>query len=190
MQAPLPFGPFPPPPAAEALANGLVSKTDLLRLKAIARYHACGLPPEVDWSDLLQEAFARVLAGTRLHSPDVPFIAFVAGVMRSIKTEYWRRISREAAERRQLLARHGRADSIELDSAPNPERELLALEQLAAIEALFADDPEATTIIVGLAEGLTPEEIRTNYEMTKTEYDSTRRRMRRALLREGLRTRV
>jgi hypothetical protein len=34
---------------------------DLMRLKAVARLYARGLPPEVGWSDLLQEAFARVL---------------------------------------------------------------------------------------------------------------------------------
>jgi hypothetical protein len=39
-------------PAAEALSRKLVTKMDLLRLKAIARLQARGLPPEVGWSDL------------------------------------------------------------------------------------------------------------------------------------------
>jgi hypothetical protein len=55
----------PKTPAAQALALKLVTGMDLLRLKAVARLHARGLPPEVGWSDLLQEAFARVLDGTR-----------------------------------------------------------------------------------------------------------------------------
>lgn len=45
-------------PAAQALALKLVTQSDLLRLKVIARLHARGLPPEVGWTDLLQEAFA------------------------------------------------------------------------------------------------------------------------------------
>jgi hypothetical protein len=46
------------PPAARALAVKLVTETDLLRLEVIARVHARGLPPEIDWSDLLQELAA------------------------------------------------------------------------------------------------------------------------------------
>jgi hypothetical protein len=52
-------------PAARALALELVTRMELLRLKVIARLHARGLPPEVDWSDLLQEAISRVLDGSR-----------------------------------------------------------------------------------------------------------------------------
>jgi hypothetical protein len=46
--------------AARALALELVTRMDLLRLKVIARLHARGLPPEIDWSDLLQEASKRM----------------------------------------------------------------------------------------------------------------------------------
>lgn len=137
----------------------LVSETDLLRLKAIARLHARLLPADVTWSDLLQEAFARVLDGSRNALPGVPLLAFLGGVMRSIKAEYWRRARREA------------------------------LQELAVIYHLFADDPQACHIIAGLAEERSPEEICESCGMSKTDYDSTRRRMRRLLLREGLRTR-
>lgn len=44
--------------AETALALELVTEVDLLKLKAIARLHARGLPPDVSWDDLLQEAFA------------------------------------------------------------------------------------------------------------------------------------
>ena len=40
-------------PAEAALGLGLVTRMDLLRLKAIARLQAWGLPPDVDWEDLL-----------------------------------------------------------------------------------------------------------------------------------------
>src|SRR5258708_930774 len=43
-------------PAETALALKLISRMDFLRLKSIARWHARGLPPDVTWDDLLQEA--------------------------------------------------------------------------------------------------------------------------------------
>ena len=44
----------------------------------------------------------------------------------------------------------------------------------------------ALGIIDALGEGLAPEQIRESLSLTKTEYDSARKRMRRCLLREGL----
>ncbi len=180
-------GTFPPsPPAAEALALGLVNTTDLLKLKAIARYHARGLPPSIGWSDLLQEAFARVLSGAR-HPPDgVPFLSFLSGVMRSIRTEYWRRAQRES---RHVGSGPAATDASDVaDPAPGPERQLMARQELARIEQLFADDPVARQVLAGLAEELSAEEIQARFCLSKTDYDSTRRRIRRLLLREGLRT--
>jgi hypothetical protein len=52
-------------PADAALTLKVVSESDLLRLKTIARIYARGLPADVGWADLLQEAFARVLDGSR-----------------------------------------------------------------------------------------------------------------------------
>jgi len=51
---------------------------------------------------------------------------------------------------------------------------------------LFASDPLALKIIAGLAEGLTPTEICKLHGMSERQYDTTRKRMRRALLRCGL----
>jgi DNA-directed RNA polymerase specialized sigma24 family protein len=171
-------------PAARALALDLVTGMDLLRLKVLARLHARGLPPEIDWSDLLQEAISRVLDGSRPKPQGVPIVAFLSGVMRSIKAEHWRRARRKARQLPKLL--------VDMDpdagtEAFNPERRLTAIQQLAAINQLFADDRQARQVIGGLHEGHTPEEICARHDMTKTDYNSTRKRMRRILLREGLR---
>jgi DNA-directed RNA polymerase specialized sigma24 family protein len=169
------------PPAGEALAAGLVTMSDLLRLKALARYHARGLPPDVGWPDLLQEAFARVLDGSRRRPDGVPVVAFVAGVMRSLRADYWRRARREARGAADV-DEHADADTF------SPERRTMAQQELEEIVAIFANDAAARGVIVALAEGLSPPEICAELELTKTEYDSIRKRMRRALLREGLRT--
>jgi DNA-directed RNA polymerase specialized sigma24 family protein len=159
--------------AETALALKLVTENDLLRLKAIARVHARGLPPDVSWDDLLQESFARVMSGSRKKPQAVPMVAFLSGVMRSLRTEHWRRVQLESQ-----LEPGG--------AAPDPERAVIAWQEMQSIIRLFAEDHVALQIVMGLAEGLSPEEIRTMLGISKTEYDSARRRMRRALLREGL----
>jgi DNA-directed RNA polymerase specialized sigma24 family protein len=169
-----------------AVALGLVTRFDLLRLKALARLYARGLPPDVDWEDLLQEALTRVLAGARVAAADVPPVAFIAGVMRSLRSEHRRRFSRmrreAAAEQQASCAR----DVDVRDPSPLPERVLSARQELAQIRKLFADDPMVLGILDGLAAGLEPEQMRQQLGLTSTAYDTARRRMRRALLREGL----
>jgi DNA-directed RNA polymerase specialized sigma24 family protein len=91
-------------PAARALALKLVTEAEFLRLKVLARLHARGLPPHIDWCDLLQEAFARMLDGSRRRPDEVPLVAFLAGVIRSLKAEHWRRARTEAKQRPKLLA--------------------------------------------------------------------------------------
>ncbi len=177
------------PPADRALALKLVTDCDLLRLKVIARLHGRSLPPDVSWADLLQEALARVLDGSRAIPPDVPPVAFLAGVMRSIKAEHWRRRRRATEEQPALASEYQvvAAESVDAcDPQPDPERWLIAAQQLQAIGTLFAQDPVALQIIAGLGDGLTAEEIRRALGMTKTDYDSARKRMRRALIRAGL----
>jgi RNA polymerase sigma-70 factor (ECF subfamily) len=168
----------------------LVTAADLMRLKVIARLQARGLPPEVGWSDLLQEAFTRVLDGSRRHPDGVPTVAFVAGIMRSLREQYWRTARRGARQARKLLAELEIADTLEpelLDPEPSPERRAIALQEMAALNELFADDEPARQIIAGLYEGATPEEICMARGISKVDYDSTRRRIRRALARAGLR---
>jgi DNA-directed RNA polymerase specialized sigma24 family protein len=175
-------------PAETALALGMLSRMELLRLKTIARVYARGLPPDVAWDDLLQEALTRIIVGARKRPEGVTMVAFVAGIMRSLRSEHWRRVSRRGGNK---AGRQDRIDDqsreIELpDTAPGPEQSLSAQQELAAIERLFADDPVVLTIIAGLGQGLCAEKIRGAMGISKTDYDSARKRLRRTLLREGL----
>jgi DNA-directed RNA polymerase specialized sigma24 family protein len=182
--------------AAVAVGNAAVETTcairtlsdvDLLRLKAIARAWARGLPDGLGWADVLNEAIARVLDGSRRWPPGVPLLAFLSGVMRSICDDYWRRARRDLG----LLVRF--EDFVDLaapgedtESTPDPERVLAAGQALAAVDRLFAGDPPVLKIIAGLADGLTAKEICRVYGMSECEYDTARKRMRRAILRSGL----
>lgn len=183
---------LPETPAKRALDARLVTESGLLRLKVIARLHARGLPPHIGWNDLLQEAFTRVLEGSRRQPQGVPMVLFLAGVMRSLKEQYWRQARRGARRLPKLLTELGPIDFPEselLDPAPSPERRVIAIQEMDAINELFADDLHARQIISALYEGLTPDETCALYAMSKTDYDSTRKRMRRALIRTGLRLR-
>ncbi len=170
-----------PTPLERAVADKLIGDMNLLRLKASARFLARGLAPDLYWWDLLQEAFARVLNGSRRCPPNLPIDVFMTGVMRSIRAEHWR-------HRWQLeVSRFLNGEELS-DPGPDPERAVVAHQELEAINELFADDPVAMHIITGLADGLSAEEIRGKYGLSSTEYDSARKRMRRALLRDGIRS--
>jgi DNA-directed RNA polymerase specialized sigma24 family protein len=174
-------------PPETALALNLLSKTDLLRLKTVARIYARGLEPEGAWEDLLQIAITRVLTGSRQCPAGVSMVALIAGILRSLRTDYWRRLRRQARENR-LRIDHESEESLALvDPTPGPERTLDARQQLTLVKLLFADDPAAQQIIDGLSNGLSAEQIRLSTGLSRMDYDSTRRRMRRTVLREGLR---
>lgn len=177
-------GAVTPPPRDVGAALAALSDDDLLRLRALARLRARGLPSGVAWSDLLHEAMLRALEGTRRWPPGVPLLAFLAGIMRSLCNEQWRRRRRENP-----LPQPGEAAAMALVGAASdddPERAYAATEALAAVDRLFASDPVALKVIAGLTHGLGAEEIQRLYGLSVVEYDTARRRMRRALLRHGL----
>ena len=166
-----------------AAALTALSNAELLRLNALARLWTRGMPETLSWADVLQEAIARVLDGSRKWPPGVPILAFLSGVMRSICDDHWRHSVREA----RVIVRHTDAADSGADEAstahPDPERVLAAAQALSDIYDLFAGDNLALKVITGLADGLTAAEICATYRLSEREYDTTRKRMRRALLR-------
>src|SRR6516162_11606232 len=165
-----------PPQRDVGAALAALSEEDLLRLRAIAKLRARSLPHGMSWSDLLHEAVLRALTGARPWPPGVSLLAFLAGVMRSLCDEQWRRHRRQ----------HDLPASGDGGGADDPERACAAAEALVAIQRLFASDAAALKVITGIISGMAPEEIRRHYDMTAVEYDTTRRRMRRTMLRHGL----
>jgi len=175
--------------ARERLARALeaLDEADLRRLRMIAQFRARTLPG-IEWSDLLNEAVTRALEGTRRWRDEVGLVIFLAGVMRSLADEHWR----QYRERGTVLAAdlvgalgEGEEDPIAsaADDAPDPERELHARRCLSAIDSLFGKDEDALRVIAGLREGLEAAEIQRKYGIDATRYATTRRRIRRTLLR-------
>ncbi len=161
-----------------ARAIRALSAADRRRLEAIARLRARAMPGGLGWADLLHEAIRRALDGARRWPHGVPLVAFLAGIMRSVWSEQRRRPSPEALP--------AALEDEVVDAAPGPERIVAAAQAVGAIYRLFAGDAPALAVLAGLAEGLPAAQIRTASGLSETEYDSTRRRMRRALLRAGL----
>ena len=104
-------------PDEAAIALEQLGPADRIRLQQLARNRLYGLNSQ--WEDLLQEALARILDGTRKWPRNVPIIAFVAGVMRSLAGEYWK-------EQRQIRSDDQTGSAISDD--PDPERTAVAKE--------------------------------------------------------------
>lgn len=175
-----------PDEAADALEQ--LGAAGLLRLEQIARNRVRGLH-HVEWEDLLQEAVARVMGGTRKWPRKVPLIAFMAGVMRSIASEYrgQRDLTAEVGIVLEAETRPVGEESVAgvIDAAPagnpGPDLELEAKRELDAIEELFVGDKDALAVVMARAEGYTPAEIQKDFEITTTRYNSTLKRIRRRL---------
>lgn len=170
---------------AEALRQ--LSDADMRRLEALARVRAIGLH-EVDWRDLLYESVHRLYEGRRRWPRDVPLIAFLHQTMRSIASEHWkRRDEGKVVSEADLLRNEGEERIGIVEAAPDgttsPERETAAAETLARIESLFADDPDAQTVISGMVSGKGPREIQEGADMDNKRYATTQRRIRRTLAR-------
>jgi RNA polymerase sigma-70 factor (ECF subfamily) len=162
---------------------------DTLRIHQIAKMRSFGLAG-VTWEDLLQEAIARSIQGTRRWPRDVPFVAFLAQTLRSVANEEWRRRIREPVSLEADLPSGPDGEVMEMSDLETEsigtERIVMARQILTEIDSLFEGDHHALAVIRGLANGQAPEEIQAEAGITATEYSSTQRRIRRALARRFL----
>jgi DNA-directed RNA polymerase specialized sigma24 family protein len=143
----------------KALTDG--DKTVLMK---IARAYA--VKTSYGHEDLFQEAICRVLSGARTWPRDVPSLAFLVGVMRSIAWE-WRSESPG-----------------EVGDAADPrsgEARTIAAIDVVKIIALFDDDPIAQKIVIGMMEGTRGQELQDLCGLNKTEYESKRTKIRRRI---------
>lgn len=157
-----------------------LSSSDQLRLKRIAQLRALGIPA-LQWDDLLQEAITRLLSGARRCPNDVPIMACLIQTIRGI-----------ASDAREHEARMVEADGFRDEdgspmvesipsSSPDPESNAVTRHALETIEGMFADDPDAISVLFALAHGWTPEETVGKRGMTLKRYQSAQKRIRRKL---------
>ena len=145
-----------------------LTEADKIALMKIARLYARRTPFDPD--DLLQEAIYRLLSGKRAWARGAPFLSFLVGVMRSIAWE-WKGEPHEG-----------------VIDAPDPrcgESPMLASIDMSKIVAMFADDPVAQKIVIGMMEGGRGEELQRTSGLGKVEYESKRKKIRRRLEKLG-----
>ena len=145
-------------------AFGALTEAEKIALIKIAKLYSRKTPFGHD--DLLQEAMCRVLSGCRAFPRGSPPVSFLASVMRSIAWQ-WRNACHEMAV-----------------DVPDPrcgEAPTIASIDAAKIVALFADDPIAQKIVVGMMEGARGEELQRLTGLGKVEYESKRKKIRRRI---------
>jgi len=153
----------PPEEARQALAS--LQDADKSALMKVAKIYARTRQTRYDHDDLLHEAIARTLEGSRKWPIGVPFVAFICGVMRGIAWD-WRNTA-VAAEVEELAA--GGEGSV---SAGIDAKKLIAL---------FADDPIAQQLVIGMMEGARGEELWESTGIKKVDYESKRKKIRRRI---------
>ena len=152
---------------ARALAR--LTATDLKRLELIARMRSNGLPA-IEWQDLLQEGLARTLSGRRRWPKNIPLLAFLAQVMRSL-----------ASEIRDRPAEIELAEDALVAGADDGMAAIEAEDLLRAIERRFAEDEDVRTLLDGLLRGETAKEIQARLHLSPHAYDAARKRFWRGL---------
>jgi hypothetical protein len=145
--------------ALHALTDG--DKTALMK---IARVYAKKTP--YGHEDLFQEALCRVLSGARAWPRRLTALAFLVGVVRSIAWEW----------------KSGPPGDIpETVDAGTGEGSANASIDAGKIITLFADDPVAQKIVVGMMEGARGRELQELSGLNKTDYESKRTKIRRRI---------
>jgi DNA-directed RNA polymerase specialized sigma24 family protein len=159
-----------------------LATADWLRLHRVAR--ALCRNRGLDADDLLQEAFQRALDGTRLCPGKVDIVHFLAGVMRSIASD-WRKARKRRPEM-SLVSPTGALQEVVVrvpDKGPVADEWLASCQQEAFLKKiileLFADDGVAQRMLEGIMDGKAGEELRSLSGLSATEFASKRRLIRR-----------
>ena len=146
--------------AIKALTDG--EKTALVK---IARFYARKTP--YDHEDLINEAYSRVLdPQRRTWRRDIPVLVFLGGVVRSIAWE-WKSDSAD--------------EQVDAGDEGAGARGTIARMDVRKILGLFDDDPVAQTIVLGMMEGARGEELEQASGLSKIDYESKRKKIRRRI---------
>lgn len=133
----------------------------------------------VEAGDLVREAIAKTLEGRRRWNRSVSIVRHLDRVMESDSGHLAERQVRE-----QMQPLDVQPEIVARD--PSPESRLLTREALNHALALFADDERALRLIHLKGEDYSASEIRAKLGMSKVEYDTVTKRIRRRLANSSL----
>ena len=161
-----------------------LQKSDSAKLMLIARSFARKRrlnAADAEPDDLLHEAFTKTLDGRRRWSREVTIVRHLDRVMESD--------SGHLAERRELDAKRVREYMYEtalipepVSLEPSPEARVRNRDALDNVLTSFAGDEQALQLIRLKGDDLSASEIRCHLGMSKTEYDTVMKRIRRRVV--------
>ena len=148
--------------------------------------HAAGR----DWEDLLNEALTRLLSGQRSWNPEIGIVQVIDQAMRSIRSSWSEKGERSGVEALVSVAPTDAADDegrvTVVPATESPESLAADRELIDQIQQLFADDEDAQTVLTGYDLGMKGPELLEVSGLSRKEFEAARRRIRRGIVREGL----
>jgi DNA-directed RNA polymerase specialized sigma24 family protein len=163
-----------------------LSEVQLYKMDRFARYRVRGLGRKSagrDHEDLIREAMTASLTGVRRwKKAKVDFFGHLVAVMRSISSHWGESFTADEPYLESELSRDESAPTVIADRAcetPDAERRLAAKEELRRIEERFSDDPTVPLILSGFEQGLSAAEIQMANGISKNDYESALKRLRR-----------
>ena len=158
-----------------------LDRPSVAKIDKVAKWFAprCRMPAE----DLTQEAFTRLLAGTRKLPRGGDVVAIIAGVIRSIASQEVEAIRTGLREvRRPPDGSEGRDLP---DPAPSPERLLASARDdgavIAAISRMIEDDEQLQLLVEGICDDMRGEELEELLGVDTKRLATVRKRLSRRL---------
>lgn len=180
------------PATLEQIEQAIVglSNIEWIRLRKMASGHLWGTRLG-DPDALINETIELLIVGKRTWNVGMAFVPWVNSAMKSVANNL-RTLKRQpevvlAADLvgygddlpEEALDILGEEAETPLDALLTQEARALAEKDLAKIEERFKDDQEVGWILMGLAEGMEASDILAMGEMTQTQYETARKRLRR-----------
>lgn len=179
------------PATLEQIEHTIVglSDTDWIRLRKIATGHLWGTRLG-DPDALINETIERLITGNRTWRVGMAFVPWMDSAMRSVANNL-RTLKQETTmvlagdlanggdDPDESIDIVGEDGETPLDTLLTQEARSMAENELSKIEESFKGDQEVSWILLGLEENLSASEIQAMGEMTKTQYETARKRLRR-----------
>ena len=167
--------------AIQALTAGELIKLEryaFFRIRSLGRQNLGR-----EGGDLMREAIALCLSGERRwNRSKVEFFNFLIGIMRSVSS-HWKEKEGQLSilSEKDVPLSFGPNSSLETthSEAPSQERLLAAHQMVVHIRAAFANDQEVLNVMKGFEEGLKGPEVQEEFGMTRQQFESAVRRLRR-----------
>jgi hypothetical protein len=164
-----------------------LSKDDHVKLFLIAAFFCRQrglLRYQIEPTELLNEAVARTLNGDKRWRKDmVSIVKHLDRAMENISGHMIEKAVADGEYKEVVLAEEvDSRTSVTRDSVrANAEIQLLAREQLAEIERLFAGEPMVLSVLYAKAEGYPESEIMARLGIDKRQYEAIRKTIERAI---------